>query len=626
MQINLMKVIGIENWQMNLDKYIKAAKILSQELKKDKNYRKYIVKTFHLVKECSLSDNFYGYSLDLFLTETNEEWEKNLGLIAFSFSTCEIIKTNYPSLYNEELEKDLKNVTTLENFDKKLIEIFTEGKADDEFVANELEKRINIFITETFQNLIKEYFLSILVPKFENFEHEHLLIDIPDKYIKDDVEVIFQNINLLYKLEGSFFEQSEFCSNIFELKKTFEMKKDLFLSKIDFKKYLDNNFFEKEIIKSSKNTDISKHIFNEKVSKVKVNKILKDMKLVEDILEISIFDWNIIENLDYKVFYNLFNLLYLNNSYFSAINYINTSELFKKNDVQSLIATLLHIKPHQSLYLEGHLSWIKDITFFDFSMIDDLKKLLKQVETIKDKEEYKKAFDSLMQKILPNQKHKFNNLEEVLENMENSCYIINNLNKLKSIVSKKINSKGFPLGSLGIENELDHELEVYDRAFILFNKDNLCLLPEKLSLVSEKGVAVFAVPESFLKDDSYKKIREEISLKKRIKSLIRLTKLNSESNFYSNENYYLILIKNNEEKITLADEIMFEMNVQTLKTLSYKKITDLVQSSNLESTFQSIDKDELITIDLESTPFSSENNQFIEDTLKGIQELGTLTI
>ncbi|MGL6168145.1 MAG: hypothetical protein ACRC0Y_07640 [Fusobacteriaceae bacterium] len=624
MEINLIKVTGIEEWCTNLENFQKKLSVLGKTLKKDGNFRKYNKNTFILIERYSLSDDFYGFSLDLFKSEIKEEHQKNMILMALGFSACELIKKKYPSLYNDKLEKNLKKSSSIEELLYKINKNCGNIAIETNPFFQDLIKLRDKFFTQNFEKLFLEYMATILLPKPKNYLPKSILIDIPDKYIKQELKSTLEEIKLLYKLEISFFNQNSMYSNFFDLKKSFENKKELFLSKIDLKKYLDKDFFKIEIVKNQKNNDILKHIFNENVSKVKVNKLLKEMKLIETILEISIFEWNIIEELDYKVFYNLFNFIYSNSSPSFPLQSFDQDSITTGNEIQFLISTLLHTKSKESLYLEGNLSWIKDIPFIEFSLIDDFNETLKELEKSGNEKEVEIMTNSLLEKSAINLKTK--NFKELLEKTEKSFYLALNINPIKNIVSKKINSSGFPLGAFGIENELDFELENYDKVFIAFNKENLHLLAEKTNFISQNGVGVFAVPESFFKDDSYKEIRNKMSLEKRIKSIIRLDKINSESYFKSVENYYLILIKKKSDKIILADQISLYTEIQSIKVISYRKITDLVEDSNFDYSFTTIDSHEIIDIDLEATPFSIESNEFLGDILKELEELNKIVV
>ncbi|WP_426709665.1 hypothetical protein [Cetobacterium sp. SF1] len=614
MKIYLIKLNELEDEILKKENIYLKYKNLSENLLKDKNSLSFLKKILEEIKNNFPDTDFLGIPLINFTFDTEEEFKKKLIFITIIFAICDSLKENYSNIYNLELEQKLKKTKSYEelNFNIKKILLTEDQLIIDKFNKDVLERQNKLFTTEIYEiisNFITSFLLNL---KYKNKKCKIVSLNIPEKYLKEDINLIIENIKLLYKIEISFKKNNYFLySNIFNLKESLKEKKEFFCSKINLKKYVDNNYFEINTLTIDKKKEYE-HKFVEKISKIKVSKILKEMEYIEDIIGISIFDWNLINSLDSAIFYNLFNLIYLYSSPIIELQNIDTIyKMIPNNNIEFLISSLLYMKKNESLYLEANFPWINKILTMDFSIIDELKKQILKLENVKNKNYFNRIKE---QYNLPINIYSLEELKDIL-------FLIN-LNS-NNIIFDKLKVIGCSLAEYFIENELitNYIKEKYDKVFIYFSKDNLNLIEDKLSIIENEGIGVFAVPESFLRNDEYKKIRISFFKKKRINTIIRLQKYDSQLKFKLFENYYLILCKGIQNEIKFIDQKNLEIDINNLVLLSFKKVDQLKNDFNFQKKCQSITISELEKMNLEEIPFSYAEDLGLENILKKIKEL-----
>lgn len=637
MNILFMKSIELE--KQNIKKFNFLEEINNLHKQNNKNKEGTDRKSFELYKKFSFIDNLEGIPFKNFRFDNDKNFEKELDLIITILSLCKFLSEKYSAFFTSEIENTLKNCISFEEINNCLGSIFNLENEEfkKEFIENFLQRK-NKFLHDEFNMTIQAFNTSFIscsfTPEYKNVESTLISLDIPDKFLEGDIYSAIQNIKLLYKIESSFKEEKYVNLvhyNLFNLKKSLQNQKEIFLSKINLEKYIDDNFFE-----ITENKKIHVHNFNKKVSKIKVNKIIKEIEEIEKIIGINIFDWNVINNLKTEVFYNLFNLIYIYNSPFFEIQSIDISNPLKNilpyDNISLLISSLLYPNLEDTLYIEGNHSWMKKVLTTNFEFLQELKKTVNQLEQIKEKDDLEKILYDMAKN--SNANLKFSNLDEYKQYLKDnlSTIVFFNSSSQTNIEFKKIKAIGFPLLDCSFETEtnLNWTTEKYDKVFVCFSKDDINLIPEKMKLISDSGTGIFAVPESFLKSNEYREIRQALAKEKKINSIIRINSNDSQAKFKSLENYYLILIENVQNEIFLLDQrdLLLEIKGKSdaLKITDFKKISKLKKDFNFQKSCQTINTSNLVDIQLDSIPFSYQNNNFFENIIDKINKLKNTTI
>ncbi|MHA4987909.1 hypothetical protein [Cetobacterium somerae] len=637
MNILFMKSIELE--KQNIKRFNFLEEINNLHKQNNENKEGTDRKSFELYKKFSFIDNLEGIPFKNFRFDNDKNFEKELDLIITILSLCKFLSEKYSTFFTSEIENTLKNSISFKEIDNCLSSIF--NLENEEFKKEFIDKflqRKNKFLHNEFNMTIQAFNTSFIscsfTPEYKNVESKLISLDIPDKFLEGDIYSAIQNIKLLYKIESSFKEEKYvnlIHYNLFNLKKSLQNQREIFLSKINLEKYVDNNFFE-----ITENKKIHIHNFNKKVSKIKVNKIIKEMEEIEKIIGVNIFDWNVINNLKTEVFYNLFNLIYIYNSPFFEIQSIDISNPLKSalpyDNISLLISSLLYPNLEDTLYIEGNHSWMKKVLTTNFEFLQELKNTVNQLEQIKEKDDLEKILHDMAKN--SNANLKFSNLNEYKQYLKDnlSTIVFFNSSSQANIEFKKIKAIGFPLLDCSFETEtnLNWTTEKYDKVFVCFLKDDINLIPEKMKLISDSGTGIFAVPESFLKNDEYREIRQALAKEKKINSIIRINSNDSQAKFKSLENYYLILIENVQNEIFLLDQrdLLLEIKGKSdaLKITDFKKICKLKKDFNFQKKCQTINVSNLADIELDSIPFSYQNNNFSESIVEKIRKLENTNI
>ncbi|MGL6121197.1 MAG: hypothetical protein ACRC0V_11925, partial [Fusobacteriaceae bacterium] len=517
---------------------------------------------------------------------------------------------------SDEIEIFLKNnITSLAEFNSYLEEKLLD-KFDDEFEVN-LMKRYNEKLND-FSNSFWDYLLSFIIPNFllstlstnRNLESTILQLEIPDNIVKGDIDSALENILLLYKIEASISKCSPipyktFFLNIFDLKNSIKNRISEISSQLDIKGHLDKNFFQKES-KKIKNSNHINFTFNDKISKIKVNRIFKEMKNLEFILELSIFDWNSLNSIDFKVFYNLFCLVYDNSTPFFPLQKFDLSNILKaimgdSNCPDFIISSLLSISKEEKVYLEGNSNWNKNILTLNINglenSLNEVKDNIKKIESLDhSSEEYK---------LIKNLINPLKNVQKIPKDFDDKIF----LGKAafnEEIISSKMNIKNIPLLGVGLEIEIqtDFQSDNFDKLFIVFDKKNIETVWDKFSLLSESSIGVFAVPKIFISDNKYLNIREKIAESKKIAGIIKLKKSDSPIYFKDSDEYYLLVLSGENKFINLMDQFDLEVNKNELSYFSYSEIQNFKNNFNKKSNYEYISQNEFHNLDLDEIAFS----------------------
>lgn len=525
---------------------------------------------------------------------------------------CEVLGEGYKFRFVEldYLKYALKN--TIDNMNAPFPEEHKEElDSSKEFVLN-----LILSESENFE-WIKIYKMernNLMVGKNNSFSKSlKISMKLPEKYEEYNIRELAENLLLFKKIENgiAFLDREENLNKSIPSEREDVDMADNFVNFSEFskekkeslKKYRDKYSLNPKLLKKKaislitnvwykrENKDILKP-FVEEYEIEKLDRLFVRMKEVEEILNLELFDWNLLNNEEiYPLISNFSSVIQACSTIVTPLTFLSKTigeidNLFKLKAPEKLLSNFLKITPEDKVYINSQLQWTKKVLNFDF-LQDPFVKMLSQEKNV--------------------------NMVATLS-----------LGKAiggDSITTNKFKIEGMPLGRLGLETDYSQEIENFDKILITALTDNaLNSLGIHLERLSEFGTGVIAVPERYFTDKKFKPNREMIQETKKLKGIFRVKNSYSSSIFETKENIYFLIFQGINETFKLLDQNAVEIEENVNSYFIGNKFNEFMASDkplNMEGEdkFVLLKWNEFSSIDIREVGFYPLNFEFISEGL-----------